>query len=110
MTAAERYESAAHRMQSATALDVTRELGVGPGSKFGHMVVEKWNRFLKHLRVGNNARAVDQLALVELLIARGVFTADEYVEAVAVSMEKEADERCDEVRKKYNLPDAVRFG
>jgi hypothetical protein len=45
----------------------------------------------KHLRVGINAAMADQDGLVTLLIEKGVFTQEEYLEAVADSMERERD-------------------
>jgi hypothetical protein len=39
--------------------------------------------------VGVNAAMTDQAGLVKLLIAKGVFTEDEYVDAIAASMEVE---------------------
>lgn len=45
----------------------------------------------KHLRVGVNAAMSDQGGLARLLIKKGVFTEDEYVEAVTEAMGREAD-------------------
>lgn len=44
----------------------------------------------KHLRVGVNSAMVDSAAVARLLIEKGVFTKNEYVEAVTVEMEREA--------------------
>jgi hypothetical protein len=44
----------------------------------------------KHLRVGVNSALVDSAALAELLIAKGLITEAEYLEAIAVGMEREA--------------------
>lgn len=43
----------------------------------------------KHLRVGINTAHVTDHAIAELLIAKGVFTEDEYRAQLLVSMEKE---------------------
>lgn len=44
----------------------------------------------KHLRVGINTAMTDHQALVELLITKGVITQEEYMEAIAVTMDREA--------------------
>ena len=72
---ADRYVAAAHAMQSGVAAEHAR------GSRDGEP---------KHLRVGVNSALVNDRALAELLIAKGVFTEDEYVAAVADAMEAEA--------------------
>jgi len=43
----------------------------------------------KHLRVGVNSAMSDQGAIAQLLIAKGVFTEDEYAEAIAEGMRRE---------------------
>lgn len=45
----------------------------------------------KHLRVGIDMSKADMKGLVELLIAKGVFTADEYMAAVTKSAADEAE-------------------
>ncbi|HEV2375172.1 MAG TPA: hypothetical protein VGS19_23810 [Streptosporangiaceae bacterium] len=70
-----RYFSAAHAMQSGVAA----EMGYDPKS------IEP-----KSLRVGVNSAMVDSSALAELLMAKGVITEDEYLEAIAAGMEREA--------------------
>ena len=74
MTARERYEAAAHAMQSGVAMEMNhRSAPTEP----------------KHLRVGINAAMADQAGLVMLLISKGIITEAEYIEAVAESMERE---------------------
>lgn len=99
---AHRYEAAAHRMQSATALDVTRELGPTPN-------VDDVSRAIKDVRVGMNSAHSSIAALATLLIEKGIMDDLEYRETVTVAMEREADERCEEVCKKYNLPPGTQF-
>jgi hypothetical protein len=70
-----RHAAAAHAMQTGVAYEHSRDASDGTP---------------KHLRVGINAAMADHGGLVRLLIAKGVFTEDEYVEAVADSMEAEA--------------------
>lgn len=43
----------------------------------------------KHLRVGINSALVTEAAIARLLIEKGVFSEEEYVEAVRVEMERE---------------------
>jgi hypothetical protein len=74
-TPQERYLTATHAMQSGVALEI----------EMGSRQAEP-----KHLRVGVNSAMVDSSALAELLIAKGVITEDEYSEAIAAGMEREA--------------------
>jgi hypothetical protein len=72
----DRYESAAHAMQ--TGVDLEHELGSKDGSP-------------KHLRVGINRGAVNIAALAKLLIAKGIITLDEYEKSAADEMERECE-------------------
>ena len=56
----------------------------------------------KHLRVGVNASMSDHAGLVELLIRKGVFTSEEYVDAVAESMKHEKERYEEIVRRLLN--------
>ncbi len=71
-----RYHSAAHAMQTGVAYEMGKgKAGTEP----------------KHLRVGVNAAMSDHEGLVRLLIAKGLFTEEEYVTAIADAMERERD-------------------
>lgn len=70
----ERYERAAHRVQTALAFM--------PGHD---------NMTPKHLRVGIDMGKSDMAGLAKLLIEKGVFTIEEYIEAITKSAEAEAD-------------------
>jgi hypothetical protein len=72
----ERYEAAAHAMQTGVAYEMSTSPAAAAASP-------------KHLRVGVNAAMSDQAGLAELLIRKGLITKEEYCEAVADSMEKE---------------------
>lgn len=74
----QRYLRSAHAMQSATAFGIeqTKDLSNPDGG-------------VKDLRVGINSAHVAQKGLVDLLIAKGVFTEAEYYEAMATAMEQE---------------------
>lgn len=76
MSDEERYQAAAHAMQSGVALELSS------GST---------EATPKHLRVGINSAMSDVGALATLLIEKGVFTREEYVRSVADAMEREAD-------------------
>lgn len=80
--AGERYARCLHMVQTGIAQTTVlnmKELGRDQGLE------------PKHLRVGIDARAADQKGLVELLIKKGVFDELEYHEAVADSMQAEAE-------------------
>ena len=72
----ERYAAAAHAMQSAVVLELS---------------IDSKSAEPKHLRVGINSAMSDVSALATLLIEKGIFTKEEYVKAVADSMERERD-------------------
>ena len=69
-----RYLDAGHAVQSGVAME--HELGGTDGSP-------------KHLRTGINMALVGQAAIARLLIDRGIFTEDEYLEALADEAERE---------------------
>ena len=56
------------------------------GVKFSQ---DKTDQKPKHLRVGVNAALVDHGAVVRLLIEKGVFTEEEYLEALVAGMQDE---------------------
>lgn len=74
----DRYSAALHRVQTAIAV----LMGSDPSYKATTP---------KHMRVGIDMSKSDQAGLAQLLIDKGVFTAEEYVEALAQSAEREAD-------------------
>lgn len=74
------YDRQAHRVQSGSAWLIT--FGVQGESNPGSS---------KHLLTGNNMRASDMKALVDLLIRKGIFTEDEYLATILQSTTQEAD-------------------
>jgi len=76
MKDADRYRIQAHAMQSGVA---------------AKMNIDPSDTSPKHLRVGINSAMSDVGGLAGLLIKKGVFTMEEYTEAIADSMEREAD-------------------
>jgi len=92
-----RYAAAMHRMQSAVA-HMIAQLGLkGAGAD------------PKRLRVGVNSALADHGALVKLLVAKGVFTEDEYGQAIVEGAESEAEARVADARRTCGLPDTVDF-
>lgn len=90
--ARQRYEAAAHAMQSGVAFGKNSAWVNDPA---GHACNPK------HLRVGINTALCDHAALVRLLIALGLFTEAEYVEALADEMEREAKRYEQALSKEY---------
>jgi hypothetical protein len=70
-----RLARAAHAMQSGVAYEMERGRDAATEPK--------------HLRVGVNAAMVDHAALVRLLVAKGLFTWEEYAKECADEMERE---------------------
>jgi hypothetical protein len=70
------YLDACHAIQTGVALDH------GNGGTDGSP---------KHLRVGVNLTKCDHAALVQLLIAKGLFTEAEYVDAITSEANAEVD-------------------
>lgn len=84
--ASERYTRAAHRVQTAIAFHPER-----PADQF------------KDLRTGIDLSKADMGGLATLLIAKGVFTHEEYLEAIADSAEREAESKEDALSARYGI-------
>lgn len=63
----------------------------------------------KHLRVGINVAMSDQAGLVQLLIEKGVFTQDEYCEAITRSMNAELQRYEKEVNDHYKSDGRIKL-
>lgn len=92
-----RYNAAMHGVQSAIAVEI-QLLGANAAGADA-----------KHLRTGVNSAMVNDHALANLLIEKGVFTRAEYGEAVAQAAEHEHAMMTDLVRKKTGMPNLT-FG
>lgn len=94
------YEQAAHGIQTAIKyeLENCRE----------HIMSSRTDKD-KHLRVGIDLRAADASGLAKLLIDKGVFTADEYVEYMRLAANEELARYTDYIRKQFKLPIDVDF-
>lgn len=79
MTPAERYVAAACAVQSGVKADM--ETDPNQNSQGASTP--------KHLRTGLNNIMSDHGSLAALLIAKGIFTEDEYLEAIAAGTERE---------------------
>ena len=84
----ERYFKACHAMQSGVAFTAQME---------GGKSVEQTS---KHLRVGVNSALVCNGALAQLLINKGIITAEEHATAQADAMEAEAARYQKEISEK----------
>ncbi|WP_417627044.1 hypothetical protein [Pararhodobacter aggregans] len=82
----ERYERAAHRVQTAIWAFPEHE-----------------NRSPKHLRVGVDMSKPDMAGLAGLLIAKGVISELEYLEAIAVAAEGEAEAYENELAARFGI-------
>lgn len=98
-----RYLAAAHAIQSAIAYII----GIEDQRGTPH---DQRASGPKHLRVGVDTLKAEQAALANLLIAKGIFTLDEYREAITIAVEEEATRYAASARKLGNLPDTVNFG
>ena len=79
------YEKALHAMQSGVKFD--QETGSEDGTP-------------KHLRTGINAAMANHAGLVTLLIEKGLFTKEEYIQAITASMEREKQRYEEHLTKK----------
>lgn len=87
------YQQAAHGVQSAVSFDMSQS-GVDPNA-------HQASRMLKHLRVGVDMRAADAGALALLLIEKGVFTREEYEEALRLGANEELARYTEYCRNNY---------
>jgi polyhydroxyalkanoate synthesis regulator phasin len=87
MTDLERYQAAAHAMQSGVAM------------KMNYSALETTP---KHLRVGVNCSMVETSAIVRLLVAKGIITAEEWTKELADEMERERDRYVEWLEKQMN--------
>lgn len=81
------YNDACHAMQTGVAYDMQL-----PGHK---------DTDPKYLRVGINSAMCDHAALVGLLIAKGIITNEEYIEAITAEMNKEVERYKEKLSKHY---------
>jgi hypothetical protein len=79
MSTREDWIGYAHAMQSGVAMEIElRGLDDAAASP-------------KHLRVGVNTAMADHAGLVRLLVEKGMFTEQEYMDAIAKSMKEEKE-------------------
>jgi len=80
------YEQALHGIQTGIALEIER------GSECASP---------KHLRVGVNSAMCEHAALVRLLIAKGLFTEEQYAEAITDEFNRELERLEKNVNNQY---------
>jgi hypothetical protein len=90
------YEDAAHGIQSAIKFEQENER-------------REVRSEIKHLRTGLDCRAADALGLATLMIKKGVFTEQEYLEHMRLAMNAELVRYEEHVRIKFGLPESVSF-
>jgi hypothetical protein len=90
------YEEALHGIQTAVLHDMHVEehkmvgtWDLGPPEHAQLRTNDRHSCGPKHLRVGHDCRASDHMALVSLLIERGILTEEEYVERVRLALNDE---------------------
>lgn len=74
-----------HQLQTAIAMELEQDEGP--------LVTEHEKRFRKHLRVGIDSLFVGDLALARLLIAKGIFSDEEYKVATIDALAEEVERR-----------------
>jgi len=81
-----KYEDAMHGMQTGVAFEMEK------GS---------FDTTPKHLRVGINSCLINDAALVRLLIAKGLFTEEEYALEITKEANRELERYEDRIRDRY---------
>lgn len=87
------YEQALHGIQTGVAFEIER------GSSASNP---------KHLRVGVNSAMVSDAALVRLLVAKGIFTMDEYLESVRLEANRELERYEAHILEHYGVQVSLR--
>lgn len=95
------YEAAMHGVQSAIKFELEQS-----GWAVNHPALAT---VIKHLRTGIDARAADAQGLASLLIAKGVFTLEEYTEVLRLAANEELSRYQQHCRDTYGLPSHVEF-
>lgn len=91
----EKYLQLAHAMQTGVAFE--QQHGSADGTP-------------KHLRVGINSIAVNDAALVRLLMEKGLFTETEYWRAVVEEMQREVDRYTQRINAKLDGGQRITLG
>jgi hypothetical protein len=98
------YEAALHGVQSAVKFEMQRK-----AEQEGVSLPQPIEDRLKHLRVGIDASKADHVALAFLMVSKGVFTWDEYAEAMRIGMNEELERYTQHCIREYGLPPNVKF-
>lgn len=78
------YEALLHAVQTGVMYELEYDKREHPTD-----LDENAMRLIKHLRVGNNARARDHASLVKLLLGKSLITEDEYYAALVEGVKEE---------------------
>lgn len=89
---ARKYRELLHAVQSGVAYLEPERYGGPPGTATNEA---------KHMRVGINSAKVELAGVARLLIQKGVFTEDEYVDAIIAEMQEEVARLEAEAEKKF---------
>jgi hypothetical protein len=85
-----RYQEAMHAVQSGILATLAKQFGLPlPMMKQADIAAEMGECSPKHLRTGISSCMVNAKALADLLLAKGVFSEVEYVEALATAAVEE---------------------
>jgi hypothetical protein len=93
MSTRDDWLAAAHAMQSGVA--ATMQIGWPESGDLSNETSPK------HLRVGVNVALADMGSLVGLLIAKGIITDDEYMDAIVAGMQREVKKYEDILSEHY---------
>lgn len=98
----ERYHLAQHAMQTGVSIMMALN---DPGKNVNAFVsgIGDVPGAEKHLRVGINSSMVDNTALAKILMAKGIFTRDEYEKYLADEMESEVERYRQRIKEKTGL-------
>lgn len=105
----DRYTTALHKLQTIIKLRLGGQSD-HVGSSQSYIPRENSECSPKHLRVGVESALGSCEGLAELLVAKGIVTADEVAEATVRAVEIRAEAAEQRVRSELNLPPAVNFG
>ena len=101
------YEDAMHGVQSAIKFELSQ---LFEQAKTNNTNLEDFlGDRLKHMRVGIDASKSDACGLAALLIKKGVFTLDEYLEHMRLYMNEELARYEAHIQTTYGLPNHVGF-
>lgn len=94
------YEAAGRGVQSAIKYEAEQRKAINP---------RNMSEELKHLRTGIDLRAADHMGLATLLLDKGVFTIEEYLEYMRLAANHELARYEEHLRQTYGLHPNISF-